>query len=188
MFGRDHLKLSIAKTIVIEEHLTIKATGGSVAEAQLASFNRLREEGLEDLAHLLVLYHTGLMDLQPPKGNVSVSISNSTVGSVAFDSEVSNITTSVSTLTQRGGDSAEFAKALKQLTEAVTGNTEISAEKKKEILELVDTIGQQAQEPPEKRKKTILQYVLDGLPKALGAASSLASLWHSIGPTIAGYF
>ncbi len=188
MFRRNKLKLSIARTIVIEEHARVKAAGGSIADAQLASFNRLKAEGLGDLAEVLFLYHTSLMDMKPPKGDVNVTITNSTVGSVAFDSEVSNITTTVNALAEKGGKSADFADALKKLTEAVTSSGELTDDQKKGILESLELVGQQAQEPAEKRKRTILQSVLDSLPKALGMASSLASLWHSLGPHILNFF
>ena len=188
MFGRKWLKISVARSIVEEEHLKVKVAGGSVADAQLASYNRLKKEGLEDLAGLFMLYHTSLMDVKPPKGDIKFEIKDSTVGSIAFDSEVSNITTTVNALAQQGGKNAEFATALKNLTEAVTSSTELSAEQKKGILEALELVGQQAQEPPDKRKKTIIQSVLENLPKLLGAAASLTALWHNVGPHILAFF
>ena len=168
--------------------MKVKTAGGSVAEAQLASYNRLRDAGLHDLAHTFMLYHTSLMDVKLSKGDVTVTITDSTVGSVAFDSEVRNINTSVNALTDKGGKTAEFALALKQLTEAATTSNELSEDKKKALLESLEMIGQQAQEPPEHRKTTILKYVFDNLPKAFGVATSLAELWHTVGPTLINFF
>ncbi len=188
MFGRRRLKLSVAQAIITEEHLKIKASGGSIADAELASFNRLKEAGFEDLAGLLILYHTSLMDVKPPKGDISVTVQGSTGVSVAFDSEVGNITTTVNNLAKQGGESADFATALKKLTEAVASSAELTAEQKKGILESLELVGEQAEEAPEKRKKAILQPVLDNIPKLFSIAASLASLWHTLGPNIVNFF
>jgi hypothetical protein len=64
----------------------------------------------------------------------------------------------------------------------------LTAEQKKGILESLELVGEQAEQQPEKRKKAVLQPVLDNIPKMLSIAASLTTLWHNIGPNIVNFF
>jgi hypothetical protein len=176
-----------AYSIIAAAWAEIKAAGGTAAEAELAVFNRLKSSGQPKLAGLIYLYGRTLM-ADTPKSHVIVQ-GGSSVGSIVLDSFVNTINASVNNVARQGATGADFSKALKQLTEAVAATTELSEEQKKEVLETLELVAQQAEQPKEKRKMGILTPVLESIPKLLGVAASLASLWHSgLGAHILNFF
>jgi hypothetical protein len=186
----DQTPLDKARAIIVEEFMRIRgpSSTGESFQAQLAIFNRLRGDGEPGLAELFSIYDSMCMSAQPPRSNVTYNIGHSTIGNAVFDSEVHSITANVNAVSQREASGAEFASAMKQLTNAVAATDELGDAEKKGILEAFELVSSQAKESPEERKMTILKPVLDSLPKLLGAATSLVSLWSSLGPHILNLF
>jgi len=178
-----------AKAIVIEELTRARAVGGSIAVAQLAIYNRLRDAGQIDVAELLMIHERMSMANDPSsKPSVTIHVKDSTVGNIVFDSVVTSINASVTALAQKDASGAEFANALKELTDAVTSTSELRSDQKKGVLDALELVGKQAEESPNNRKMTILGPVLDSIPKLLSSAASLVSLWHNLGPQILAFF
>jgi hypothetical protein len=185
--SRRRLSLAAIRQIIVEEHMKIRSQPGSIAAAQIAIFNRVRDEVGPDFAELLAIYDSMLMSNQPPH-MTTINIHNSTVGNVVLDSHVANITASVNAVAQHGVSGAEFASAIKQIVEATTAEKGLSDQQKKDILESFEAISEQAELPAEKRKMAVVRPVLEAIPKLLGSASALVSLWHTVGPHVTGFF
>jgi hypothetical protein len=187
----DIAKMSVdeVRAIVIEEFAKAQsAKNDQRSPVQLAIYNRLRENGEGGIAELFLIYDTMCMSMTPPKQNIIFNITGSTIGNAVFDSQVNTITASVNTVSQQGGDGEGFAAALKQLTQSVSQTDELSDSERKGLLDAFELVASQAQERPEKRKMTILQPVLDSLPKLLGSAVSLVTLWNTLGPQVLSFF
>lgn len=186
MSRRKKLSMDEVRAIVVEEFMKIRGTQATKFDAQLAIHNRLGDAGMQTAAEVLNIYYS--MSMEDDKRGVTVNLHNSTAGNIVFDSEVNSITASVNSVSQKGGAGAAFGDALKQLTDAVRQTGELDDAAKKGVLEALDYVGKQADEKPETRKPTILSSVLDSLPKLLGSAASLTTLWHNLGPHIVNFF
>jgi len=86
------------------------------------------------------------------------------------------------------GDAQQVARALEELTQAVlSSQATLPDVEKREIVEALTTIAEQAAKKPEERSKGTLRAVVAWLPTAISAASNLVSLWEKVGPTIRAY-
>src|SRR5262249_942142 len=89
--------------------------------------------------------------------NISVHISESTIGMLNTGQleNVQSISVNVSTLADRG--QAEVAEALKQVTEAVTASQEINSDNRDELLDYLEELSKQAAlEPAQRAKPSII--------------------------------
>lgn len=115
----------------------------------------------------------------------NINIVNSTVGVVSLQSTLTNIDTSVGNIKQKGY--TDLSEALTQLTEQIVAS-KLSDHVKKEALEQVELIGEQAEKEPKDRKPSIVKGSLAFLDKAINAAAGLATIWTVCGPAIRKFF
>lgn len=115
----------------------------------------------------------------------NINIVNSNVGVVSLQSTLTNIDASVGNIKQKGY--TDLSEALSQLTEQIM-SSELSEHAKKEVLEQVELIGEEALKEPNHRKPSIVKGSLAFLEKALNAAAGLASIWAVCGPAIRKFF
>ena len=73
-----------------------------------------------------------------------------------------------------------------RLAEAVLRENELGEEQRKEILDHVEFLARQAALPQESRERALGKTVLVGLGKLLAMSASLAKLWETLRPIIAG--
>ncbi len=78
-------------------------------------------------------------------------------------------------------------RALEQLTQAVLSEATLQAADKKEVVEALSAIAEQAAKKPEERSKGILKAAVAWLPTAISAAKNLTTLWDKFGPIIKAY-
>jgi hypothetical protein len=175
-----------ARTIIAGAYAKIEAGGGKVRIKQ-AVFNELTEAGYPDLAEMLMSYSA-------MEGAVSVSdkpiinIINSQVGNLNLGSQIGNINTSLSVVSQQGASGKDFAEAVKAVTEAVLGAAELNDAQKKEAVQSLEFISQEAATPPEQRKTGVLRTVVESIPKVLSAAASAVAIWAKYGSHIRLFF
>ena len=79
----------------------------------------------------------------------------------------------------------QVAEALKMIAEGITNSTELSTDKKDEVLQQIQELARQASLPSEKRAtKGVITALLKGLATTLGAAGGLATVWNTWGSTL----
>jgi hypothetical protein len=154
----------------------------------LAVFRELRTSGQEPMAHLFLQFDAVMKGLDMDKPNVTYNFNNATMANANFGTQIGTITASIESTRKEGGKGVEFATAMKTVTEGVINDPELTDAQKKDALEVLELLGSEAQQPPEKRKQGVLRSVLESMPKLLTSASALVNLWHTFGPHITGFF
>jgi hypothetical protein len=121
--------------------------------------------------------------------NVKISITNSNVGNVNMGEQLGAVNASVQVLSAKPDQaSKDMASALKDLTESVHKDTELSPEQKKEALELLAEVANQSQVSPEKRSKGVIKGIVSALATVLTNAKTVSDLWVKWGATVSGFF
>lgn len=118
-----------------------------------------------------------------------IHISQSTLGilNTGEIKHVQRITANVQALAASG--QPDLAQALKELTEAFTESKEIGEDQRKEALELLEDVSDQAAQPPEKRSRSgVIKAVLDSLSNLAGTATSLEKAWAAWEPHLRQFF
>jgi polyhydroxyalkanoate synthesis regulator phasin len=118
------------------------------------------------------------------KGSVynNIHISNSQVGVVSA-AEVARIDAAI-TLTQ-GSDAAVLGEQLKRLTEAVVNNGSISAEDRKELIDLLQSLAEQI---VGQRKPAVVRSLANAISDKVKGAIALAPLAHDLIEAIRQFF
>jgi len=132
------------------------------------------------------------IELPPPEpvvigalnlGNVHVSHSN--VG-VINTGMISRVESAIGNL-QHAGNST-IAGALAELVEATKAAPDLSVDQKNAITEQLSSIADEAQQPIERRRLSLVRSAVGELSTYLGGAASVSALWESYGETIRQYF
>ena len=180
------------RRIILEAYVRIQsADPGARRQLKTSIYEELKKDGQSEMAEVLLLYDAvmmGAMHEMADKPNVVYNFNNSQIANANFGSQIGTITASLSAVASRGKEGQEFATALKTITEGVVNSDELDEQQKKNILQALELVGQEAAAPPEKRKRGVLEPVLESLPKLLSSASALVNLWHTFGPHITGFF
>lgn len=112
-----------------------------------------------------------------------IHIENSSIANLNLGSQIGNINASLEQISEGGESQTEFAHVLKEFTQAVVSATLADANKK-EVVEALSTIAEEATKKPDERSKGILKAIVAWIPHALGTAADLTTLWDKFGPTI----
>jgi hypothetical protein len=125
-------------------------------------------------------------DLQ---GRVSttIHIQNSNVANLNLGSQVGTITANLQAISQGGDKQREFAQALEQLTNAVISESVLKEDERREVVDAIAAITEEAAKNPEARSKITLKALVTWLPTAISSANGLLTLWDKVGPVIRGY-
>lgn len=115
----------------------------------------------------------------------NIYINKSTVGVVAFESTLSNIDVTIGNLKDSGN--IDIAKAISSISENVV-DSNINDKQKKEVLERIELLAEEAKKKPEIRRITIVTEIVTFIEKTLSVTSKLASVWNSCGPILIKYF
>lgn len=113
----------------------------------------------------------------------NINISGGTVGILAIDSILENIDASIGKMSQ----DADISAAVTQLTEGID-KADVDPERKRELLEQVEAIAEQAARGPEERKVGLVRASWTFLGEGAQTIQSLQDLWGKWGAVIAGFF
>ena len=122
---------------------------------------------------------------QKPDSAIEFNIAGSNIGVININSIVGNIDAVVNTLQQQG--SGEIAIALKTLADAIAG-AKVLEGTRKELLENVEAISEQAERPRASRKLGIVRASLRYIEGALAVSADLTTLWTTYAPAILKHF
>lgn len=128
--------------------------------------------------HLLrprVQVHTGALNVS------NIQFRDSNIG-VLNTGHLEMVGSCISALAQKG--ETGLTAALNDLTRAVIQSSEVSAEQKNEIIELLSGIASEAVAPTEQRRRTVLRSLLESLSTAIGVTSGLITIWDKVRPIL----
>jgi hypothetical protein len=117
----------------------------------------------------------------------TINIHNSNVGNLNLGNQVGDINVAVQQLSKGDEAQREFAKALDEFTKAVVAAT-LPEPEKREAVDALSTIAEQATRQPEERSQGTIKAVLAYLPKAIATAFYLTELWGKYEPVIKAHF
>jgi DNA-directed RNA polymerase alpha subunit len=101
--------------------------------------------------------------------------------------DVEKIEVSINQLKQNGA--SDIATSISKIKDAILQTSELSEFIKKEVLEQLTEISEQANLTEEKRnKKSILKAIFNGIGTTLNTVGSLAEIWGTWGTNIAAFF
>jgi hypothetical protein len=84
---------------------------------------------------------------------------------------------------QNRGDS-ELAKAVKELTQAVLDDKQITNDLKKEIAEQLEFLVAEAVADREKRRVGVIKGVMSHIGKAISISAALLTIWDKVEPLL----
>jgi len=121
---------------------------------------------------------------QPPSAGSSytfsqIQVSDSNVG-VINPGTLFALNTSIEVMQNRGD--SELAKAVKELTQAVLDDKQITDDLKKEIAEQLEFLVAEAIADKEKRRVGVIKGVMGQISKAISTSAALLTIWDKIEP------
>jgi hypothetical protein len=135
------------------------------------------------IGQLKIEVRQGLHRLAPHQ--MKVEINNSTVHQLNLGTILGDMNNSVTTLAQ--GGHGDVAAALKEFTERVASSDD-SALSKRDVVENLAFISQQAALPAGERRQGLLKAALSHVQTAVQVVGTLSQAWATFGPIIEGFF
>jgi hypothetical protein len=115
-----------------------------------------------------------------------VQISNSTFGALNLGEVKGSIHAHVASISGASADA--FRQAIAAMTEVVAGATELTEQRRQEVLQYIDALAEQAGHEPAKRKTPIIKGMLLAIPTALDVSAHALDAWDKYGPAIRSHF
>lgn len=117
---------------------------------------------------------------------MKIEIQNSVIHQLNLGDVLGDMNSSVSTLQEAGNQ--ELAHALKALIEQFGSSSAAAPEVKKDAIENLALIGQQATLPPEQRKQGLVKAALGYIRACVESVGPLSEAWKTFGPVIEKFF
>jgi len=109
-----------------------------------------------------------------------------TVGTLNTGQVLGSIHSHVSAVT--GSPTADaFREAIEELARLIAHDEALSDESRKEALEGIDLVAEEASRPPDKRRLGAVRAVLSALPGAIAISGGAIEAWDRYGPAIRTY-
>jgi len=121
-------------------------------------------------------------------GNMNVNninVDNSVIG-VLNTGSIKTVDNSVTVLRQSGDE--EMALAISKLTQSVIDSADADNESKREIVDLLSVIADEARKPQQERRPAVIRPLLTELATAFSGLAGLSHLWQQYGPMIQAFF
>jgi hypothetical protein len=123
------------------------------------------------------------------RGEMTVNISHSNVANLNLGEQIGHIESVVQTIAAKDGEgNQKFAEAMRTLTEGIRSELQLSDSDKKEAIQVLGEIAEQAGVDPQKRSPGKVKALLAGFPTMVATAANVVALWGVWGPTIRAYF
>ena len=123
---------------------------------------------------------------RPPAIPAQVINVYGTVGTLNTGHVLGSIQSHVSAVT--GSQSADaFREAIEELAKLIAQDKALSDESRKEVLEGIDLVAEEASRAPEKRRLGAVRAVFTALPGAIAISGGAIEAWDRYGPAIRAY-
>jgi hypothetical protein len=123
-----------------------------------------------------------------PIGNMNVNninVDNSVIG-VLNTGSIKTVDNSVTVLRQSGDE--EMALAISKLTQSVIDSAHADNESKRQIVDLLSVIADEARKPQQERRRAVIPPLLTELATAFSGLAGLSHLWQQYAPMIQAFF
>jgi len=164
--------------------------------ASLSVLNRDNELINKDLIHRdiekrLLESYCKEMEYREMQKHLAPQVNIQNTGNIGFVNtgkikDVEKIEISINQLKQNGA--VDIAKSIQEIKNAILQSPDLDFKIKEEVLEQLTEISEQANLPEEKRKKSVLKAVLNGISTTLNSVGSLAEIWSAWGTNIIEFF
>lgn len=130
--------------------------------------------------------HAAMMRRMEESPRIRIDVTNSQIGTLNLGTIVGDVENHLSAI---GGPEAEEGReALHRLAQAVIDQENLTDGSRRELLEQIDLLAEEAARPPERRRSAVARSILAGLAASLSAAGGLAEVWAAAGPTLVHFF
>jgi len=152
--------------------------------ANIAS--QLKEKRKYIISHIDTIIETIRKDGLPNNAKTAMILINKGTIGVLNTGYVDKIENSISQLQHNGAN--DIAESVKKVKDAVLLSEELDDQTKEEVFERLAEISEQANLPAENRKgKSILKDIFNGISTTLNSVGSLASIWGTWGANISNF-
>jgi hypothetical protein len=111
----------------------------------------------------------------------NINVDRSTIGAINTGS-IAKLDVAIGQM--QNGSQPELAEGIKRLTEAVINSNELGEESKKEVVDQLSFLGEEAANPTEKKGSSILKPILAALGALLVNVDKLKTLWEWVAPML----
>src|ERR1035437_1350768 len=118
----------------------------------------------------------------------NVNIYGGNFANLNLGEQIGTINATVNVIASQGTQGAELAAALRSLTESIGADPKLTDTLKKEALEAVETIADQANLPTEQRRPGVFKAALSYLPTVLSATVASIKIWETVHPVLTAFF
>ncbi len=155
-----------------------RGAGGSAAmqEAQRRA-QTIKSQVQQNLTALQLESRIG-MNLKDAVPTTTVNISGVTISNLNLGTVIGDLNSSVQVLNREGHQ--ELAAVVKNLTEAIGASDEIEGHVKKDILEHLAVVSEEAAKPTEKRRMGPLSKSMEAIKTGVAVGTQLLTLWHQV--------
>ena len=158
------------------------STGGGYIDANASL--RLTAFVQRAVRKLTLERELGLID-DGRRQTVNINIHNSTIAALNLGTVIGDVNATVTMLRDQGQQ--KVAEAIRALTEAVANADSLGADRR-DLIESLSTIGEQATLPEEKRKPGLVRALVASLASALRTSADVAKIWDVFGPAVTAHF
>jgi hypothetical protein len=127
-----------------------------------------------------------MMRRMEESAGIRINLSHSQIGTLNLGTIVGDVETHLAALT--GPEVDEARDALQLLAQALVDDQDLSEEARRELLESVDLLAEEAGKQPERRRSAVVRSIMTGLGASLAGAGGLAEVWSTVGPTLVRFF
>lgn len=160
--------------------------GGNRAILKQQFFQELEKKGGRDFVNLLLAFESTFEDKTERLEQIVINISGGNFANLNLGEQAGTINATVNVIETQGG--ADLATAFRTLIDGILSDTELSEAQKKEALETVGTIADQARLPAEQRRPGVFKAAIAYLPTILSTTAASIKIWEAVHPVIAGFF
>lgn len=174
--------------LCVEHYYMMSAVMNEQQRNNMAMINYLRDQIHETMG---APPPTARINIPRPVINSSpitynnISIDRSVVGSVNT-AQVDRIDVAMSNIKNSGHD--DVSAAIKVLTETIIKSSELQDKERKQLVEELAFLAEQAALPKQERQKSIIKMVLKAMPVSLAVATDLTTLWSKCEPVFTHFF
>ncbi len=130
--------------------------------------------------------HAAMMRRMDQSQGITITLNQSQVGTLNLGTIVGDVEAHLAAVEGPGADNVR--EALRSLAQAVVDDESLSGDERKDLLESLDVLAEEAGKEPERRRSAVVRSVLLSLAASLGAAGGLAEVWSTFGPTLVDFF
>lgn len=125
------------------------------------------------------------LGMNQERDHIVIKIQDSNIASLNLGSVIGNISASINTVAK---EDKAIAEAIKELVESVSKAGELERTPKREVVEALEQIAQQASLPKAERRQGVVKPLMAHISSTLSGVANLATIWDKFGPAIASFF